>query len=98
QVRGPVWVQVRADIGVDGGAEATRTVAEQHTDFYPLVLNPVDRSERGHVETAVVVEIRRDNVLRTRAQRVVHGGREAQQPASFEHVAARAADCLRPTR
>src|SRR5262245_50818682 len=84
QVRVAVCVQVCADIGIDGGAEATRTVARQHTDGSPGVLNLVDQVERGHIEMAVAIEVARHHLIGARADGEARGGTEAGRDAVFQ--------------
>ena len=68
----------RAGIGVDGGAEAARTVAEQHAD------GAGDGVGRGQVEMAVVVEVGRHHRLRIRADGEARGRAEAGREAVFQ--------------
>ena len=72
-----------AGVGVDGGAEAARTVAEQHADGIGAGVR------RGKVEVAVVVEVGRHHRLGVRADGEARGRAEAGREAVFQEFEVR---------
>src|SRR5262249_3471708 len=78
--------------GIDGGAEATCTVSEQHTDGCALVLSPGGRVARRKGERAAAIEAARPPRQRTRPDREADRGGEAQHPPVFQCFEARPPD------